>query len=125
MIRAHKIRLKQANCLAHAARTSRFVFNRGPGQWKRQYEAGATLSAPTLKKQSGALRAQAHLWTCEVTKCAVGGAFMDLGKAFKHFFDGRRIENQKPLRVSLRLTVITRPVSFNLEQEACLLNSPR
>jgi Helix-turn-helix domain len=80
MIRAHKIRLNQANCLAHAAGTSRFVFNRGPGQWKRQYEAGATLSAPALKKQFGALRAQAH-----------------------------RDYN----------------ANLNLEQEACLLASPR
>jgi len=119
MIRAHKIRLNQANCLAHAAGTSRFVFNRGPAQWKRQYEAGATLSAPALKKQFDALRAQAYLWTSEVTRCAVGGGFMDLGKAFQHFFDGRRFENQKPLRVGLRLTVITTPVSIWNKRLVC------
>src|SRR5258708_19994964 len=43
MIRTHKIRLTptsdQANYLARAAGTSRFVFNWGLGQWKRQAEA--------------------------------------------------------------------------------------
>src|SRR5260221_533396 len=43
MIHAHKIRLNptsdQANYLAHAAGTSRFMFNWGLGQWKRQTEA--------------------------------------------------------------------------------------
>jgi len=92
MIRAHKIRLNpttdQADYFARAAGTSRFVFNWGLEQWKRQYEAGARPSALALKKQFNTLRAHEYPWTYEVTKCVVEGAFMDLGKAFRHFFDG-------------------------------------
>jgi transposase len=94
MIRAHKIRLnptsEQANYLAHAAGTSWFMFNWSLGQWKRQYEARAKPSALALKKQFNALRAQAYPWIYEAIKCAVEGAVMDLGKAFKHFFDARK-----------------------------------
>jgi putative transposase len=94
MIRAHKIRLnptpEQASYFVRAAGTSRFVFNWGLAEWKRQYEAGVKPSALALKKQFNAVRAQEYPWTYEVTKCAVEGAFLDLGKAFKHFFDGRK-----------------------------------
>jgi transposase len=91
MILAHKIRLnptpEQATYFARAG-TARFCFNWGPAEWKRQYEAGQKPNAFALKKRFNAIRKEQFPWTYEVTKCAVEGAFMDLGKAFKHFFDG-------------------------------------
>jgi putative transposase len=94
MIRAHKIRLnptpEQANHFARAAGTRRFVFNWGLEQWKRQYEAGEKPSALELKKQFNAIRKEQFPWSYEVSKCAVEGAFMDLGAAFKNFFEGRK-----------------------------------
>src|SRR5437899_11697608 len=60
MIKAHKIRLhptpEQANYFAHAAGTSRFVFNWALAEWKTQYEAGGKPSALALKKQFNAIR---------------------------------------------------------------------
>ncbi len=94
MIRAHKIRLnptpEQANYFARAAGTSRFCFNWGLAEWKRQYEAGEKPNEFALKKQFNAIRKEQFPWTYETTKCAVEGAFTDLGKAFRNFFDGRK-----------------------------------
>ena len=94
MIRAHKIRLnptpEQANYFARAAGTSRFCFNWGLAEWKRQYETGGKPNALALKKQFNAIRKEQFPWTYETTKCAVEGAFTDLGKAFKNFFEGRK-----------------------------------
>jgi putative transposase len=94
MIKAHKIRLhptpEQANYFARAAGTARFVFNWALAEWKRQYEAGEKPNALALKKQFNAIRRDQFPWTYEVTKCAIEGAFMDVGKAFKNFFEGRK-----------------------------------
>jgi putative transposase len=94
MIKAHKIRLhptsEQANYFARAAGTARFVFNWALAEWKRQYEAGGKPHAMALKKQFNAIRRTQFPWSYEVTKCAVEGAFMDVGTAFKNFFEGRK-----------------------------------
>ncbi len=94
MIKAHKIRLhptlEQANYFAKAAGTARFCFNWALAEWKRQYEAGEKPSAQALKKQFNAIRRDQFPWSYDVTKCAVEGAFMDVGTAFKHFFEGQQ-----------------------------------
>ncbi len=93
MIKAHKIRLhptlEQANSFAKAAGTARFCFNWALAEWKHEYEAGGKPSAKALKKQFNAIRREQFPWTYEVTKCAVEGAFMDVGTAFKNFFEGQ------------------------------------
>jgi putative transposase len=93
MIRAHKIRLnptpEQANYLARAAGTSRFVWNWALAEWNRQYEAGEKPSALKLKKQFNAIRREHFPWTWQVTKNASDQPFLDLGKAFSAFFEGR------------------------------------
>ena len=93
MIRAHKIRLnptpEQANYLARAAGTSRFVWNWALAEWNRQYEAGEKPSALKLKKQFNAIRREQFPWTWQVTKNASDQPFLDLGKAFSAFFEGR------------------------------------
>ena len=93
MIRAHKIRLhptaEQAISFAKAAGTARFVWNWALAEWNRLYEAGEQPTALTLKKQFNAIRREQFPWTWEVTKNASDQPFLDLGKAFTAFFEGR------------------------------------
>ena len=93
MIRAHKIRLnltaEQANYFARAAGTSRFVWNWALAEWNRQYEAGEKPTALKLKKQFNEIRREHFPWTWEVTKNASDQPFLDLGKAFTAFFEGK------------------------------------
>jgi putative transposase len=93
MIKAHKIRLhptpEQAVYFAKAAGTSRFVWNWALAEWNRQYEAGGKPTALKLKKQFNELRREQFPWTWEVTKNASDQPFLDLGKAFTAFFEGK------------------------------------
>ena len=97
MIKAHKIRLhptdSQAIYFAKAAGTSRFVWNWALAEWNRQYEAGENPTALKLKKQFNEVRREQFPWTWEVTKNASDQPFLDLGKAFSTFFEGR---NRRP-----------------------------
>src|SRR6266699_296394 len=93
MIKAHKIRLhptpEQATYFAKAAGTARFVWNWALAEWNRHYEAGEKPTALGLKKQFNAIRREQFPWTWEVTKNASDQPFLDLGKAFTAFFEGR------------------------------------
>src|ERR1700674_367578 len=93
MIKAHKIRLnptpEQAVYFAKAAGTSRFVWNWALAEWNRQYEAGEHPTALKLKKQFNEIRREQFPWTWEVTKNASDQPFLDLGKAFTAFFEGK------------------------------------
>jgi putative transposase len=93
MIKAHKIRLhptpEQAVYFAKAAGTARFVWNWALAEWNRQYEAGEKPTALKLKKQFNAIRREQFPWTWEVTKNASDQPFLDLGKAFTAFFEGK------------------------------------
>jgi IS605 OrfB family transposase len=93
MIKAHKIRLhptpEQAVYFAKAAGTARFVWNWALAEWNRHYEAGKKPTALKLKKQFNQIRREQFPWTWEVTKNASDQPFLDLGKAFTAFFEGR------------------------------------
>ena len=93
MIKAHKIRLhptpEQAVYFAKAAGTSRFVWNWALAEWNRQYEAGEKPTALKLKKQFNEIRREQFPWTWQVTKNASDQPFLDLGKAFTAFFEGK------------------------------------
>src|SRR5215470_3912605 len=93
MIRAHKIRLnptpEQATYFARAAGTSRFVWNWALAEWNRHYEAGEQPTALKLKKQFNEIKRTQFPWTWEVTKNASDQPFLDLGKAFTAFFEGK------------------------------------
>src|SRR5260370_9546555 len=93
MIKAHKIRLnptpEQAVYFAKAAGTARFVWNWALAEWDRQYQAGEKPTAFKLKKQFNEIRRELFPWTWEVTKNASDQPFLDLGKAFTAFFEGR------------------------------------
>jgi IS605 OrfB family transposase len=93
MIRAHKIRLhpteEQLNYFARAAGTARFVWNWALAEWNRQYAAGENPTALALKKQFNAIRRAQFPWTWDVTKNASDQPFLDLGKAFSAYFEGK------------------------------------
>jgi putative transposase len=90
MIKTHKIRLNPSETqklyFRKACGTRRFVYNWGLSEWKRQYEAGEKPTAVALKKQFNSIKKAQFAWVYEVTKCAVEGAFADLGDAFQRFF---------------------------------------
>jgi putative transposase len=94
MIKAHKIRLhptpEQEEYFRKAAGTARFCYNWARAEWERQYEAGEKPSALKLRTQFHAIRKEQFPWTYDVTKCVIEGAFMDVGAAFKNFFEGRK-----------------------------------
>jgi putative transposase len=93
MIRAHKIRLhptpEQVVYLTKAAGTSRFVWNWAFAEWNRQYEGGLKPTAFTLKKHFNQIKREQFPWTWDVTKNASDQPFLDLGKAFTAFFEGK------------------------------------
>jgi len=94
MIKAHKIRLnpteEQRVYFAKAAGTARFVWNWALAEWNRHYEAGEKPTALKLKKQFNEIRREQFPWTWEVTKNASDQPFLDLGKAFTAFFEGKQ-----------------------------------
>src|SRR5215470_8202523 len=93
MIKAQKIRVhptpEQAVYFAKSAGTSRFVWNWALAKWNRHYEAGEKPTALGLKKQFNAIRREQFPWTWNVTKNASDQPFLDLGKAFTAFFEGK------------------------------------
>ncbi len=111
MIKAHKIRLnptpEQANYFVRASGTSRFVWNWALAEWNRQYEAGENPSAHKLKKQFNQIRREQFPWTWEVTKNASDQPFLDLGKAFTAFFEGKahrpKFKSKKKSKLSFYL----------------------
>jgi len=111
VIKAHKIRLhpteEQQVYFAKAAGTARFVWNWTLAEWNRQYEAGEHPTALKLKKQFNAIRREHFPWTWEVTKNASDQPFLDLGKAFTAFFEGKarrpRFKSKKRSRASFYL----------------------
>jgi len=111
MIKAHKIRLhptaEQTVYFAKAAGTARFVWNWALTAWNRQFEAGERPTALSLKKQFNAIRREHFPWTWEVTKNASDQPFLDLGKAFTAFFEGKarrpRFKSKKRSKASFYL----------------------
>src|SRR6266581_3245816 len=111
MIKAHKIRLhptpEQATYFAKAAGTARFVWNWALAEWNRHYEAGEKPTALGLKKQFNEIRREQFPWTWEVTKNASDQPFLDLGKAFTAYFEGKayrpRFKSKKRSKASFYL----------------------
>jgi putative transposase len=111
MIKAHKIRLhptaEQKVYFAKAAGTARFVWNWALAEWNRLFEAGEHPTALSLKKQFNAIRREQFPWTWEVTKNASDQPFLDLGKAFTAFFEGKarrpRFKSKKRSKASFYL----------------------
>ena len=93
MLLAHKIALDpnvaQRMYFARAGGTARFAYNWALAEWKRQYEAGEKPSEVSLRRQLNAIKRDQFPWMFDVTKCAVQEAIIDLGTAFRAFFEKR------------------------------------
>jgi putative transposase len=90
IVLSHKIRInptvKQDKYFRQASGISRFAYNWGLAEWKRQYKAGLKPTALAVKKAFNAIKPIEFPWVFDVTKCAPEQAFADLGTAFKRFF---------------------------------------
>lgn len=93
MLLAHKIALDptqaQALYFARASGTARFAWNWALAEWQRQYEDGGKPSDVSLRRDLNAIKREQFPWMFDVTKCAVQEAIIDLGSAFRSFFEGR------------------------------------
>ena len=99
MLIAHKIALdptdKQRTYFARASGTARFAYNWALSEWKRQYElrkGDPSLPAPSdvsLRRELNARKREEFPWMFDVTKCAAQEAIIDLGGAFRAFFEKR------------------------------------
>ena len=99
MLTAHRIALdpndRQATGLARAAGTARFAHNWALVEWERQYEAhkkDPSLPLPSeaaLRRQLNAIKKTEFPWMLEVTKNAPQMAIIQLGRAYRNFFQGR------------------------------------
>lgn len=99
MLIAHRIALdptnKQRTYFARASGTARFAWNWALAEWQRQYAArreDQSLPAPSdagLRRQLNGLKREQFPWMFDVTKCAAQETIIDLGGAFRSFFDKR------------------------------------
>src|SRR6516225_6551231 len=93
MLLAHKIALDpngaQRLYFARAAGTARFAWNWALAEWQRQYKAGGKPSDVSLRRDLNAIKREQFPWIFDVTKCAVQEAIIDLGAAFRAFFEKR------------------------------------
>ena len=93
MLLAHKIALApnvaQRRYFSRAAGTARFAYNWALSEWRRQYEAGQKPSDVSLRRQLNEVKREQFPWMFDVTKCAVQEAIIDLGSAFRAFFEKR------------------------------------
>jgi putative transposase len=99
MLLAHRIALDpnvaQRMYFARAAGTARFAYNWALRRWreeyalKREYGVGPSPSDAALRRELNSIKRERFPWMFDVSKCAVQEAVIDLGTAFRSFFDGR------------------------------------
>lgn len=93
MIISHKIRIypnhEQEVFLKKSCGVARFAYNWGLAEWEKQYKSGEKPTYLKLKKQFNGIKQNEFPFVCEVSKCCAETAFLNLGKAYKNFFDKR------------------------------------
>lgn len=99
MLISHKITLnpnnKHATYFSRAAGVARFAYNWGLNEWQKKYDAhklDPTQPRPSqflLRRELNAIKADQFPWMLEVTKNAPQMAIIQLGLAFKNFFQKR------------------------------------
>ena len=93
MLLAHKIALDpnmaQRRYFVQAAGTARFAWNWALDEWGRQYRAGKKPSEMSLRRQLNSIKRKEFVWMYDVSKCVVQEAIIDLGSAFRAFFERR------------------------------------
>lgn len=68
---------------------ARFVYNWGLAEWQNQYKNGEKPNHLNLKKQFNGIKQVEFPFVCEVSKCCAETAFVNLGRAYKNFFNRR------------------------------------
>jgi putative transposase len=95
ILKAYKTELKpnnkQRTFFIQCVGSSRFIYNWGLAEWKRQYEEGEKPSAYSLRKQFNAQKDNFCPWVRDIPYAITESAFENLGLAFKNFF--RRVKN--------------------------------
>ena len=88
---SHKIELvpnnKQKTYFRKAFGCARLAYNWGLAEWQRRYKEGEKVDAYGLKKSFNAVKKEQYPFVLEVTKYATQQPFINLGKAFKKFFE--------------------------------------
>lgn len=88
---SHKIELvpnnKQKTYFRKAFGCARLAYNWGLAEWQRRYKEGEKADAYGLRKAFNAVKKEQYPFVLEVTKFATDQPFINLGKAFKKFFD--------------------------------------
>ena len=88
---AHKIELvpnnKHKTYFRKAFGVARLAYNWGLAEWQRRYKEGEKADAYGLKKAFNAIKKERYPFVTEVTKYATQQPFINLGKAFRKFFD--------------------------------------
>lgn len=88
---SHKIELtpnnKQKTYFRKAFGCARLAYNWGLAEWQRRYKEGEKVDAYGLKKAFNAIKKDEYPFVLEVTKYATQQPFINLGKAFRKFFD--------------------------------------
>ena len=68
---------------------ARFAYNWGLAEWQNQYKSDEKPNYLKLKKQFNGIKQAEFPFVCEVSKCCAETAFVNLGKAYKNFFERR------------------------------------
>src|SRR4051794_29594664 len=93
MLLAHKIALDpnmaQRIYFSRAAGCARWAWNWALAEWQKQYKAGGKPSEVSLRRDLNVIKRAQYPWLYDVTKCAVQEAIIDLGTAFRSFFEKR------------------------------------
>lgn len=88
---SHKIELtpnnKQKTYFRKAFGCTRLAYNWGLAEWQHRYKEGEKVDAYGLKKAFNAIKKEKYPFVLEVTKYATQQPFINLGKAFKKFFE--------------------------------------
>ena len=96
IFRAYKTELDPNNnqraIFVRCCGASRYVYNWGLAEWKRQYENGEKPSRYGLCKQFNAQKDNICPWIRDLPYAVVESSFANLGTAFENFF--RRIKNK-------------------------------
>ena len=88
---SHKIELKpnnkQKTYFRKAFGCARLAYNWGLAEWQRRYKEGEKVDAYGLKKAFNAIKKEQYPFVTEVSKYATQQPFLNLGKAFRKFFE--------------------------------------
>lgn len=126
-ILSHRIRLdlnnRQRSWFTRCAGASRFAFNWGLAEWRRQYEAGEKPSWQRLNALFNKGKTEEFAWARELPWYVFNNALSNLGKAFTGFF--RRVKlGEKPGYPRFKKRGKT-PLAFSLEMRGLTFDGKR